>query len=86
MDIKKLIELQNKAYIYALNKKLGGVLPQDILKGYLAKSSDPHKIAKLIIETKKELSKGENAIGSDSMKSEGSQFSIFIKWIKRIKS
>ena len=84
MDIEKLISLQNRVYIHALNRKVGNVIPADILRSQLAAGADPHSVAKLIIKTKKEMTRiAETERDQNSPKAKPkTKFERFVYWLK----
>ena len=84
MEIEKLISLQNRVYVHALNRKLGYVIPADIIKRQIATGADPHSIAQLIVTSKKELANTATATPSDSLSQAKSanKFERFVSWLK----
>ena len=86
MNIYDLIKQQNRVYVLALNRKLGNVIPVDLIKRQLATGNDPHSIAKLIVETKNALGAVDNKNTNPEVESNfSSNFEKFVNWIRRFK-
>jgi hypothetical protein len=87
MNIQDLIKQQNRAYVFAVNRKLGNVLPQDLIKKQLAAGNDAHSIAQLIVKTRNELVKVNNEDANPELEPKGlSTFGRFVKWIRGFKA
>jgi hypothetical protein len=87
MDIQDLIKLQNRAYVFAINRKLGNVLPMALITKQLAAGKDAHAIAQLIVKTKNKLEKEEDEAKNPGVESKApSSFEKFVNWIRRFKS
>jgi hypothetical protein len=84
MEIEKLISLQNRVYVHALNRKLGYVIPADMIKRQIAGGADPHSIAQLIIKKKNELARTlEVTTGDSSSKATlATKFERFVSWLR----
>ncbi|MEP1448928.1 MAG: hypothetical protein ABJK37_22680 [Paraglaciecola sp.] len=87
MNIEGFIKIQNREYVFAVNRKLGNVLPDDLITRQLAAGNDVHSIAQLIVKTKNELTKSDNAEKKTDLESTvTSGFTKFVNWIRRLKS
>ena len=87
MNIQGFIKIQNREYVLAINRKLGNVLPNDLITKQLAAGNDAHLIAQLIVKTKNELIKVDDTAKNPNMDSTvSSGFTRFVKWIRRLRS
>jgi hypothetical protein len=87
MNIQGFIKIQNREYVLAINRKLGNVLPDDLITRQLAAGNDAHAIAQLIVKTKNELIKADSAEKNSAVESTvSSSFTKFVKWIRGLKS
>lgn len=87
MNIQGFIKIQNREYVLAINRKLGNVLPNDLITKQLAVGNDAHSIAQLIVKTKNELIKVDDTTKNPNMDSTvSSGFTKFVKWIRRLRS
>jgi hypothetical protein len=87
MNIQGFIKIQNREYVLAINRKLGNVLPNDLITKQLAAGNDAHLIAQLIVKTKNELIKVDDTTKNPNMDSTvSSGFTRFVKWIRRLRS
>ena len=87
MNIQGFIKIQNREYVLAINRKLGNVLPNDLITKQLAAGNDAHSIAQLIVKTKNELIKVDDTTKNPNMDSTvSSGFTKFVKWIRRFKT
>jgi hypothetical protein len=87
MNIQGFIKIQNREYVLAINRKLGNVLPDDLITRQLAAGNDAHSIAQLIVKTKNELIKVDDTTKNPNMDSTvSSGFTTFVKWIRRLRS
>ncbi|MFT6777451.1 MAG: hypothetical protein ACJAV1_001368 [Paraglaciecola sp.] len=87
MNIQDFIKIQNREYVLAMNRKLGNVLPIDLIIKQLAAGNDAHLIAQLIVKTKNELIKVDDTTKNpkgDVNVSSG--FIKFVQWIRRLRS
>jgi hypothetical protein len=86
MNIQELIKEQNRAYVFAVNRKLGSILPIDLIEKQLTAGNDPHSIAKLIVKTKNALEIEDNKNTNPKIEPKvSSNFERFVKWIRRFK-
>jgi hypothetical protein len=87
MNIQGFIKIQNREYVLAINRKLGNVLPNDLITKQLAAGNDAHSIAQLIVKTKNELIKVDDTTKNSNMDlTVSSGFTRFVKWIRRLRS
>jgi hypothetical protein len=87
MDIQNFIKIQNKEYVLAINRKLGDVIPTDLITRQLAAGNDAHSIAQLIVKTKSELLKADNVAEHPNMDLKvSSGFKKFVNWVRRLKN
>jgi len=87
MNIQGFIKIQNREYVLAINRKLGSVLPHDLITKQLAAGNDAHSIAQLIVKTKNEMIKVDETTKNPNMDpTVSSGFTKFVNWIRRFKT
>jgi len=87
MNIQGFIKIQNREYVLAINRKLGSVLPHDLITKQLAAGNDAHSIAQLIVKTKNEMIKVDETTKNPNMDpTVSSDFTKFVNWIRRFKT
>ncbi|ARD45111.1 hypothetical protein [Colwellia sp. PAMC 21821] len=85
MEIRDAITEQNKAFVFALNRKLGDILPDKLIIRFISENNDSYQIASLMVKTHNELHnpKVEPLVQSETNAKEITSFQKFVSWIKR---
>jgi len=85
MDIQQIIDKQNRDFVFAVNRKLNNVLPEELVIKFLSEKRDPHKIALIMIKTDKELRKPKVSSTPKTKPERARQtsFQKLVMWIRR---